>query len=573
MKWKQRIRLAAAALSEVGTALLTNLKIGSKILCVLGGTVLLLAGLCAFALWGIHLSERVAKDSIDRLKNSQLMEKIAGQSSAIAQDMGAMIMTKETSPEVVNRIVELRKSRLAALEDFKGKANTPQSVKHAAEMAELVKTAEASNDGIMTFIAFGQYPEAIKEFQTSATASATLRAKATEASAWQEQLVAANEKTRGSTSRIIWMALAVGCLLAVAGSVFGGLILTRGIALPVAQVVTHLDQIAQGDLSRDAPAELQARSDEIGTLARGMQTMTAALRNMIQEVSSGIQVLSSSSAELMNTSAGMMSGSRNASDKAHSVAAAAEEMSSNIASVAEGMEQTTANLAHVAAATEQMTSTIGEIAQNSEKARRITGEATRQAAGITQQINELGMAAREIGKVTEVITQISAQTNLLALNATIEAARAGAAGKGFAVVATEIKALAQQTARATEDIKGRIAGVQSATAGGVAEIGKVSRVILEVSEIVASIAAAIEEQSIATRDIAQNIAEASGGVADANTRVSESSIVSREIARDIAGVDHAAGEMSAGSDHVRASAGDLSTVAEALRATVGRFHA
>jgi methyl-accepting chemotaxis protein len=275
----------------------------------------------------------------------------------------------------------------------------------------------------------------------------------------------------------------------------------------------------------------------------------------------------------MNTSTGMTSGSRNASDKAHSVAAAAEEMSSNIASVAEGMEQTTANLAHVASATEQMTSTIGEIAQNSEKARRITGEATRQAAGITERINQLGQAAREIGMVTEAITQISAQTNLLALNATIEAARAGPAGKGFAVVATEIKALAQQTAKATEDIKGRIAGVQSATAGGVAEIGKVSEVILEVSEIVASIAAAIEEQSIATRDIARNIAEASGGVAEANSRVSETSVVSREIAKDIVGVDHAAGEMASGSDHVRASAGDLSTVAEALRATVARFQA
>src|ERR1035438_9203563 len=111
-----------------------------------------------------------------------------------------------------------------------------------------------------------------------------------------------------------------------------------------------------------------------------------------------------------------------------------------------------------------MTSTISEIAGNSEKARRITGDATRQAARITGQIQQLGHAAHEIGKVTETITEMSSQTNLLALNATIEAARAGSAGKGFAVVANEIKALAQQTAAATEDIKSRVAGVQSATA-------------------------------------------------------------------------------------------------------------
>ncbi len=147
------------------------------------------------------------------------------------------------------------------------------------------------------------------------------------------------------------------------------------------------------------------------------------------------------------------------SEKAQTVAAATEEMSINVTSVAAGMEQTTTNLSNVAAATEEMTSTISEIAGNSEKARRITGDATRQANRITEQINELGVAAREIGKVTETITEISSQTNLLALNATIEAARAGSAGKGFAVVANEIKALAQQTAAATEDIKTRIAGV------------------------------------------------------------------------------------------------------------------
>jgi methyl-accepting chemotaxis protein len=133
--------------------------------------------------------------------------------------------------------------------------------------------------------------------------------------------------------------------------------------------------------------------------------------------------------------------------------------------------------------------------------------------------------------------------------------------------------LAQQTAAATEDIKGRIAGVQSATAGGITEIEKVSHVISEVSAIVASIAAAIEEQSVATKDIARNIAEASVGLNDANARVAETSHVSREIAKDIVSVDHAAGEMASGSDHVRSSALGLSTVAEELKVTVGRFHA
>jgi methyl-accepting chemotaxis protein len=139
------------------------------------------------------------------------------------------------------------------------------------------------------------------------------------------------------------------------------------------------------------------------------------------------------------------------------------------------------------------------------------------------------------------------------------------------VVANEIKTLAQQTAHATEDIKVRIAGVQSATAGGITEIEKVSRIIDDVSGIVASIAAAIEEQAAAAKGIAESIGEASTGVADANQRVSGTSQVSREIARDIVDVDRAAGEMASGSDRVRSSAAGLSGVAETLRLTVARF--
>jgi len=551
---------------------ISNMKIGKKIAVVLGGVVLLLFGLSMLLLWGSSKSDTLAQDSIDRLVKARLAITIAYEQQNINADIGKMIAAKKATDALVHEITDYRKNRDAMLEDLKSRVNTPTSKQQVAELEDLTRARAITNDRIIASLRAGRAAEATQDFLKPIVGK-SIRGLATEASKFQQQLVDENEKTRKQTASTVWMSLMVGCLFAVGGAVFGGLILTRGIATPLTVVVTNLENIAQGDLSKDAPPELQKREDEVGTLARAVQTMTASLRKMVQEVSSGIQVLSSSSTELMASSSEMTSGSRNASDKAHSVSAAAEEMSSNITSVAAGMEQTTTNLSHVATATEQMTSTIGEIAANSEKARRITDEATRQAGRITEQMNLLGVAAREIGKVTEAITEISSQTNLLALNATIEAARAGSAGKGFAVVATEIKALAQQTAAATEDIKGRIAGVQSATAGGITEIGKISEVITEVSAIVASIAAAIEEQATATKDIARNIAEASTGVYDANARVSETSQVSREIAKDIVSVDRSASEMASGSDHVRTSAGELSTVAESLRVTVGRFHA
>jgi methyl-accepting chemotaxis protein len=544
------------------------MKIGKKIGLVLGGIVVILTGLSALSLWGISANERLAADAADLLAQARLAEVIAGTDANINATVGKMVYDKKVSEDFLNQMVALGKSRSAAVEEFKARANNPKAIGQAADMSNMAVAKASASERVVALIRAGHYAEAN---QLSRWKSGT-KEKAKEASGWALQLLAETDKARKATAATVWMALITGSLLAVAGAIFGGFVLARGIAAPLAGVVAHLGRIAEGDLSQDVSAESQARGDEIGILARAQQAMIAALRKMIQEISGGIQILSSSSTELMSSSSQMTSGSRHASDKAHSVSAAAEEMSSNITSVAAGMEQATTNLAHVSTSTEQMTATIGEIAQNSEKARRITDEATRQAARITGQIDQLGAAAREIGKVTETITEISSQTNLLALNATIEAARAGSAGKGFAVVATEIKALAQQTAAATQDIKGRIAGVQSATAGGIAEIGKISQIILDVSAIVASIAAAIEEQSAATKDIARNIAEASVGVMDANSRVAETSHVSREIAKDIVSVDQSAREMASGSDHVRASAGELSSVAENLRATAARFH-
>lgn len=552
---------------------ISNIKIGNKIALVLGGIILLLTGLSALSLWGNHTTEQATKVLIERLTKARLAERVESDTMGIAADLGKAMVAKKMSSELTADIAEHRKRRTAALEEFSKLADTPTSIKHGADMAELTQNAGEISKAVTAALNAGHAADAARQFSNYSSAYDKVRAKCNEASQFQQEKAVLTEKAQKETGSLIWSLLIAGCVVSVGLAVVGGVVLTRGIATPLTAVVGDLDRISRGDLSSQTSSDYKTRGDEIGVLSRGMDTMILALRKMVHEISGGVQILSSSSTELMTSSSEMTDGSRHASDKAHSVSAAAEEMSSNITSVAAGMEQTSTNLSHVATATEQMTSTIGEIAQNSEKARRITDEATRQAARITEQMNQLGMAAREIGKVTETITEISSQTNLLALNATIEAARAGSAGKGFAVVATEIKALAQQTASATEDIKGRIEGVQAATNGGIIEIGKVSQVIMEVSSIVASIAAAIEEQATATKDIARNIAEASAGVTDANSRVSETSQVSREIAKDIVEVDHTAGEMANGSNHVRTSAGELSTVAEGLRQTMAFFHA
>ena len=394
----------------------------------------------------------------------------------------------------------------------------------------------------------------------------------------QNQMHGYNRQTGEETAKDILASvhqassgLLLGLGLAIVAAFTTTMLLTRLVTQPLGEVLNQLESVSSGDLSRQVQVGMLERQDEFGILARALQTMSTNLRKIVQDINTGTRKLVDASAELSASSAEMNAGSQRASDRAQSVAVAAEEMDANFNSVAVGMEQTTTNLASVAAATAQMTGTIGEISANSEKARQITDAARMQAQRITGQMQTLGQAAREIGKVTETINEISSQTNLLALNATIEAARAGVAGKGFAVVANEIKALAQQTATATDDIRARIEGVQSSASSGILEIDKIGQVIREVSDIVGVIASAIEEQAASTRGISQNISEASIGVADANGRVAESSSVSGEIARDIHAVRQVASEISAGSQSMSAGAAGLSTLAEQLNRTVAQF--
>ncbi|MEA1052960.1 methyl-accepting chemotaxis protein [Lamprobacter modestohalophilus] len=359
----------------------------------------------------------------------------------------------------------------------------------------------------------------------------------------------------------------VGVLLAIAL----GLLLNRNISGPLKRVSTLLSTVAQGDFSVNVDPRNARRGDEIGALAKAAETLIANMRQVIADLTNNARTVASSATELATVSSQSAQSVQAMSSRTTTVAAAAEEASANTSSVAAAMEQATNSLASVASATEEMSATIGEIASSSEKARSISADAGTQANEVSLLMHQLGQAAQEIGQVTETITDISSQTNLLALNATIEAARAGSAGKGFAVVANEIKELAKQTATATEDIKGKISGVQNSAGGVITDIEKITGVIAEVGHLVSSIASAIEEQAVVTQDVASNIAQASEGVRVANDQVAEIASVSGSIAEDLAGVTSATKEIRSGGEQVKESSQELSRLAEQLQALVKQF--
>jgi methyl-accepting chemotaxis protein len=373
-----------------------------------------------------------------------------------------------------------------------------------------------------------------------------------------------NTRTANSFSLILLIVIGAGLLI----SILLGIFIASSIARPLGQGVDVAKALSDGDLTQHMDIK---RKDEVGILADSLNLASGNLRTMFKQVHDGVQTLSSASTELSAISKQMSSGAESTSTRANGVAAAAEQTSANMGGVSAAMEQTTVNLSTVATASEEMTSTIGEIASNAEKARKVTAEAVDSAKRVSGTMDTLGVAAKEIGKVTETISAISSQTNLLALNATIEAARAGAAGKGFAVVANEIKELARQTATATEDIKARIEGIQSSAGNAVGDISSVADVIRQVNEIVSGIAAAIEEQSAVTKDIATNVAQASRGVEDANRNVAEASKAVNSMAQDVSEVNQAAGEISSSSAQILVSAEDLAKLSEQLRALVERF--
>lgn len=308
----------------------------------------------------------------------------------------------------------------------------------------------------------------------------------------------------------------------------------------VDSLLAVVNAAAAGDLT----AEIAIKGDDaIGQMAAGLQRFIDDLRGNIISIGETALQLGGSAEELTGVSKEMGSNAEETSNQATLVAAASEQVSANVQTVATGIEE--------------MGASIREIAGNSNEAARVAQQAVDVASKTNTIISQLGLSSCEIGKVVKVITSIAEQTNLLALNATIEAARAGEAGKGFAVVANEVKELAKETAKATEDISQKIDAIQKDTSSAVDAIKKISEIIGMISDTSNTISSAVEEQTATVNEIGRNVAEAAKG--------------SGEIAQNITSVADAAQSTTRGASDTQRSALDLSKMASQLQKLIARF--
>ncbi|NYD87278.1 methyl-accepting chemotaxis protein [Cellulomonas oligotrophica] len=449
------------------------------------------------------------------------------------------IADEEIRAELAAELEERRVDLDAQVEAYRPGAVDPAAVDamvaafdayYTAAHDELFPLRDAGDDE-----AFGVYfQETIRPLTTG-----VMDAIQAETTAQEEAAAARVADARslvGSSQLTVTLAIAIGGILSLSIAWFVARSLRRRLDLAVA----GLEALGEGDLRTAVQVD---GNDEVGRMVAALGSTQVRLRGVLSGVGETAQTVAAAAEELTAASSQVATGSEETSAQAGVVAAAAEQVSRNVQAVAAGAEE--------------MGASIREIAQNATEATRVAQAATTAAQDANDTVSRLGTSSAEIGNVVKLITSIAEQTNLLALNATIEAARAGEAGKGFAVVAGEVKELAQETARATEDIAQRVEAIQQDTTGAVQAIGRIGDIIASINDYQMTIASAVEEQTATTNEMSRSVGEAATG--------------SGEIATNIVGVASAAQSSTHTLEQMGDNVTELARLAERLREGLSAF--
>ena len=387
----------------------------------------------------------------------------------------------------------------------------------------------------------------------------------------------AEEIVRGNVS-LMYRVSIVGVIGLMAAAV-GGIMLYRRVSGGLGYLQNDIDQLssfatAKSEEMDETRLDLklnERRGDEFGLVAGALRLFEDRIREArrlarederqqalrVRQAELLESTVSEFSADADNVIKNLSAASTELEATAQSLTATADETSAQAQSVASAAEQASSNVQTVATASEELGASISEIGRQVTQSAQIAGNAVNEARKTNDTVLGLAEAAQRIGEVVTLINDIAGQTNLLALNATIEAARAGEAGKGFAVVAQEVKNLANQTAKATEEISSQITAIQEETNDAVGAIQRIQEVITEINDISTTIASAVEEQGVATREIGRNVQETAGGT--------------QQVTENIVAVSQAARDTGAASTQVLSSSQELARQTEDLRSRIDRF--
>jgi methyl-accepting chemotaxis protein len=558
---------------------LENWKIRSKLLLLVGVMALLIAIVSGVGLFAIR--DIVDKQQIMDENDAEALLSAGLSQNVIALNRAEYRIGGDPSADTLNEVLDTVSDEKKMVEDRLSKlretANGEQRdmlnaidddyKAYLAGLDDTIAKARQLGAGVSLSDAQQRIQSSVKSSHAAANKlQQTVEAYVDRADRMSNDATAAATRTASS----LQLAMIMVSILGIAGGILLGYVLaTFGIAKPIARSIANLNQLAKGDLSTQIFGT--ERKDEIGEIASALQVfkdtaiqaeqmraeqakeqerkearqraIEGHIKAFDESVSGLLGILASAATEMRST--------------AESMSATAEETSRQSTAVAAASEQASTNVQTVASAAEELSGSIGEISRRVSESTHIAGQAVDEAGRANSEVKGLADAAQKIGGVVQLINDIASQTNLLALNATIEAARAGEAGKGFAVVASEVKSLANQTAKATDEIAGQIQAMQDVTSRAVEAIRRIGDTIAKINEISTTIASAVEEQGAATQEIARNVQQAAAGTS--------------EVSFNIAGVTQAASQTGAASAQVLSTAGELAKQSEVLRGEVDSF--